>query len=94
MWRIRCLAAAVALLLTGVGCGRDVVPPSFTVRGDGKPIMLQAWTFCIKTRCADGAPPDNPPSVGDPETVAVRFSEPGWTLAAEFQTADDSCSRT
>jgi hypothetical protein len=98
MWRIRCLAAAVALLLVGVGCGRDrdpaAVAPTFTVRGNGDPITLRAWTFCNGTMCADGMPPDKPPSVGNPKAVAVRFSEPGWTLTAEFQTPDDSCSRS
>jgi hypothetical protein len=93
MWRARCLAAAVALLLAGGGCASEMVAPTFAVHGDGNPFTLRAWTFCNDDGCADGMPPDNPPSVGSPKSVAVRFSEPDWTLTAEFQARDDDCSR-
>ena len=87
---------AAALLLAGGGCATDVAgsAPIFTVHGDGDPIILTAWTFCNDNMCADGAPPDNPPSVGSPKAIAVRFSEPGWMLTAEFESPGDACSRT
>lgn len=67
--------------------------PAFVVRGEGEPVTLKAWTFCADSMCADGAPPEDPPSVGRPAAVTVRFSEPGWTLSAEFQTPNQDCVR-
>jgi hypothetical protein len=93
--RIGCLVAAAVLLLAGSGCATDVAgsAPVFTVQGEGDPIELPAWTFCIKKLCADGMPPENPHSVGRAEAVAVRFSEPRWTLTAGFSAPDEDCTR-
>ena len=66
MRRAGCLTVAGALLLAGGGCATDIVAPTFTVHGDGDPFTLRAWTFCNDDMCADGMPPDNPPSVGNP----------------------------
>jgi hypothetical protein len=94
--RIGCLVAAAMLLLAGSGCATDVAgsAPVFTVQGEGAPIELPAWTFCTEKLCADGMPPENPPSVGRAEAVGVRFSEPGWTLRAGFSAPDEDCTRT
>lgn len=95
MRRVGCLVFAAVLLLVGSGCATDVAEsaPVFTVQGQGDPIELSAWTFCTKGMCADGMPPDTPPSVGRPAAVAVRFSEPRWTLTAGFSAPDEDCTR-
>jgi hypothetical protein len=83
----------VAAALSVAGCAGSLTPPQFTVRGAGDPIVLPAWTFCNDSGCADGMPPDNPPNVGAVGQVGVRFSEPDWTLTAEFETPTDECGR-
>jgi hypothetical protein len=95
MGRVGCLVFAAVLLVVGSGCATDVADsaPIFTVQGQGDPIELSAWTFCHKRMCADGHPPDHPPSVGRPPAVAVRFSEPGWTLTAGFSAPNEDCTR-
>jgi len=93
--RIGCLVSVAVLLLTGSGCATDVAghAPVFTVQGEGDPIELAAWTFCTKSLCADGMPPEDPLSVGRTEAVTVGFSEPGWTLRAGFAAPDQDCTR-
>jgi hypothetical protein len=87
----------VTALLVVVGCAADLERsvPEFTVRGDGEPLVLRAWTFCNDHGCADGMPPDNPAGVGSPSQVRVRFSEPGWALTAEFEPrSGGQCARS
>jgi hypothetical protein len=81
--------------MIGSACATDVVDsaPTFTVQGQGDPIKLPAWTFCTKDLCADGHPPEDPPSVGRPEAVLIWFSEPGWTLTAGFSARGEDCTR-
>ena len=95
MWRVGCLVFAAVVLVVGSGCATDVADsaPIFTVQGQGDPIELSAWTFCHKRMCADGHPPDHPPNVGRPPSVAVQFSEPGWTLTAGFSAPNEDCTR-
>lgn len=83
------------LLLAGGGCATDIagLAPTFTVQGDGDPIALTTHTYCRPSICVDGSPPDNPPTVGRPGAVRVRFSEPGWTLNASFWTPGQRCGR-
>ena len=83
------------LILVGSACTTSVAAstPTFTVHGQGDPIELSAWSFCNRSMCADGHPPDDPPSVGRPAAVAVRFSEPGWALTAGFSASDKDCTR-
>jgi hypothetical protein len=84
MRRVAWLAAAL-LAVAGCAATPQTSAPEFTVRGDGEPLVLRAWTFCNRNMCADGMPPENPAGVGTPSRVRVGFSEAGWTLTAEFQ---------
>lgn len=68
-------------------------PPPVTVRGLDREVALDAWTYCYGSVCADGAPPTDPPDVGDPEDVVVEFPLPGWSFTASFRSAGDKCGR-
>lgn len=74
----------------GLGFDR---PPPVTVRFGDDAIELEAWTFCYDTGCADGAPPKNPPDVGNPEEVHVEFPLEDWSFRASFEAADQKCPR-
>lgn len=89
--------AGLALLgLLLAACG-SLIPneaaPTYTVQGGENALTLPAWTFCTKTMCADGMPPDPPAGVGRPDQVRVGFSERGWTLTAEFSPVGADCGR-
>jgi hypothetical protein len=64
------------------------------VTGAGDPIELQAWTFCYSNMCADGFPPEDPPAVGDTESVRFEFPLDEWTFEASFETVGQECPRT
>jgi hypothetical protein len=68
-------------------------PPPVTVRALDREIALEAWTYCYGSVCADGAPPADPPDVGNPEEVVVEFPLPGWSFTASFQPAGERCGR-
>lgn len=68
-------------------------PPPVTVRFFDESIELPAWTYCYGNVCADGAPPANPPDVGDPGQVVVEFPIPGWSFTATFSPAVERCGR-
>ena len=68
-------------------------PPPVTVRHDEGSVTLEPWTFCYGNGCADGAPPEEPPDVGNPEQVLIEFPLEGWSFDATFKSADDDCGR-
>ena len=68
-------------------------PPSVIVRYFDELIELAPWTYCYENGCADGAPPTNPPDVGNPEEILVEYPLPGWSFSASFRPADDDCGR-
>lgn len=76
----------------GKGLGFDR-PPPVTVDNGTEAIKLEAWTFCYDSGCADGAPPEDPPDVGSPEEIFVRFSLEDWSFQASFEAAGVECSR-
>ena len=76
----------------GDGLGFDR-PPPVTVDNGHEAIELNAWTFCYDMGCADGAPPDDPPTVGNPEEVFVRFPLEDWSFQASFEAAGVDCAR-
>jgi len=63
------------------------------VRFFDESVALQAWTFCYRSLCADGAPPAEPPDVGDPEEVVIEFPLTGWSFTALFRPAANECGR-
>lgn len=68
-------------------------PPPVKVRAGTTEFDLAAWTWCYRSTCADGAPPANPPDVGDAAEVEVSFPLDGWTFDAEFTPAGVPCPR-
>jgi hypothetical protein len=68
-------------------------PPPVTVGFFDQSIELPAWTYCYGDACVDGGPPAEPPNVGNPEQVIVRFPLPGWSFTASFTPAGDECGR-
>jgi hypothetical protein len=66
-------------------------PPPVTVRFSDQSVDLAA--YCFGNACINGAPPAEPPNVGDPEQVVVRFPLPGWSFTASFTPAGDECGR-
>ena len=68
-------------------------PPPVTVRFFEESVALEAWTYCFRNACVDGAPPTKPPDVGEPEEVFVEFPLPGWSFTASFQPAGKRCGR-
>ena len=68
-------------------------PPPVTIQFFDRSIELSAWSYCYVNGCADGLPPTDPPSVGDPERVFVRFPLAGWTFSATFTPAGEKCGR-
>jgi hypothetical protein len=68
-------------------------PPPVTVRFFDESVALEAWTYCYRSVCADGAPPAEPPDVGNPGEVIVEFPLAGWSFSAEFRPAGDECGR-
>jgi hypothetical protein len=64
-----------------------------TISTSERSIELQAWTYCYANGCADGAPPRNPPDVGDTDQVLVDFPLPEWSFKASFTPADEKCGR-
>lgn len=68
-------------------------PPDVVVRGDGGPVVLHPYTFCYGNGCADGNPPESPPSVGSAPEVTVEFPLPDWTFSATFKAAGEPCAR-
>jgi len=68
-------------------------PPPVTVRFFDQAIDLHAWTYCYKNGCADGAPPEDPLNVGDPDRVIAEFPLSGWSFRASFTPSDERCGR-
>jgi hypothetical protein len=68
-------------------------PPPVTVRFFDQSIDLHAWTYCYKNGCVNGAPPDNPPEVGQPGEVIVEFPHSEWSFKASFSPAGEECGR-
>jgi hypothetical protein len=69
-------------------------PPNIVVHAADNVLDLKPYTFCWKSGCADGVPPDPPPDIGGPAGVLIEFPVEGWTFTAEFQKAGDPCART
>ena len=67
-------------------------PPPVTVVGD-MTVELSAWSYCYGNRCIAGAPPPNPPDVGEPDEVEISFPLSGWRFDAIFTPADEKCGR-
>jgi hypothetical protein len=68
-------------------------PPPVTVRFFDESVALEAWTYCYRNVCADGAPPVDPPDVGNPGEVVVEFPLGEWSFGAEFRPAGKKCGR-
>jgi hypothetical protein len=68
-------------------------PPPVTVRFGDRDLQLQPWTYCYDSGCVDGIPPTNPPDVGSPEQIVVKYPLTGWSFTASFRPADDPCGR-
>jgi hypothetical protein len=68
-------------------------PPLVTVRFFDESVALEAWTYCYRNVCADGAPPVDPPDVGNPGEVVVEFPLREWSFGAEFRLAGKKCGR-
>lgn len=68
-------------------------PPPVTIRFFDQSFDLKAWTYCYANGCADGSPPANPASVGNPDEVIVEFPLDDWSFKASFSPAGEKCGR-
>lgn len=68
-------------------------PPPVTVRFFDDSIELEAWTYCYGNGCADGAPPANPPDVGNPDKITIEYPLAGWRFDAFLSPPDEECGR-
>jgi hypothetical protein len=68
-------------------------PPPVTVRYFDRSIDLEAWTYCYRNGCADGAPPAHPFEVGSPTEVYVEYPLPDWSFKASFTPSGEDCGR-
>jgi hypothetical protein len=64
-----------------------------TIRYFDQTVELNAWTYCYRNGCADGAPPADPPDVGSPEEIVVEFPLDEWSFEASFSPAGEKCAR-
>ncbi|NEE04409.1 hypothetical protein [Phytoactinopolyspora halotolerans] len=75
--------------------GGDIAhPPNVVVRAGDQSLSLQPYAFCWGNGCADGAPPEPPPDIGEHAALTVEFPEENWEFSASFRRADDPCART
>ena len=75
-----------------IGQGPLEAPPPVTIKTPDQVIDLFAWSYCHKTGCVNGSPP-NPPHIGSPEQVIVEFPLEEWSFSANFTPADERCGR-
>lgn len=68
-------------------------PPPVTIRYFDDAIALHAWTYCYRSGCVDGAPPADPPDVGDPAEILVEFPLRGWDFHASLTPSGEKCGR-
>ena len=68
-------------------------PPPVTLHFLDQSIDLHAWTYCYRDGCVDGAPPPDPPNVGDPDEVVVEFPLPESSFKVSFSPAGEKCGR-
>lgn len=68
-------------------------PPPVTLHYGEESVDLEAYTFCFRNGCADGAPPADPPEVGSPDTVSFDFPLDGWSFEASFTPVGERCGR-
>lgn len=68
-------------------------PPPVILRYGAESKALEAHTYCFGNVCADGAPPNSPPSVGSPEQVLIDFPLKQWSFEAIFEPAGERCGR-
>jgi hypothetical protein len=64
-----------------------------TVRHRDSSLALHAYSYCYGNVCADGFPPEDPPSVGSPDHVLIDFPLEGWSFHATFQPTGQRCGR-
>lgn len=55
---------------------------------------LQASTWCNRSACADGVPPDELPDVGSRSDVRFTFAATGWEFEAALTQTDTACPRS
>jgi hypothetical protein len=65
-----------------------------TVRGNGCPVTLEAWTYCYGYMCADGFYDADELPVLEGDEVTLEFPEPGWTFEATFTANSGKRGRT
>ncbi|MPZ93863.1 MAG: hypothetical protein GEU96_02880 [Propionibacteriales bacterium] len=104
--RGRLLAVGVlplVLLLVLVSCGvvSEAVsgpsdepgdaPPAVTVRSGDSSVDLPARTYCYRSSCVDGVPPETLPVIAASDTLEVGFPLDNWTFEATFVPAGKQC---
>ena len=71
----------------------DERPPPVRVSAGDRSIELDPFTYCYRTGCADGMPPDPLPDIGAAAELRVDFGLPAWTFTASFRPSDRECGR-
>jgi hypothetical protein len=56
-------------------------------------IALRPWTWCYRSTCVDGAPPQNPREVGSPKQIVVEYPLDRWRFTASFEPTGEPCPR-
>jgi hypothetical protein len=70
----------------------DEGPPPVRVSAGDRSIELDAYTFCYRSMCADGMPPEPLADIGSADELQVDFGLPDWTFTAYFSSLDVPCS--
>ncbi|WP_203974352.1 hypothetical protein [Planotetraspora silvatica] len=74
--------SAVPISAEPVAPAGMTAPPQVTVRGDGRQVSLDAFTYCYRNTCADGRP-ENLPDLGTVTgDITVSFPLEDWTFQA------------
>ncbi|MBB3036342.1 hypothetical protein [Hoyosella altamirensis] len=69
-------------------------PPPIRVRAGDVDTELEPWTYCWIDRCVDGEEPEDPLSIGSPDSVTVDFAGEAAEFVANFREAgSDECGR-
>jgi hypothetical protein len=73
-------------------------PPPIVVRGGGRELRLEPWSYCWSGAgsgvCADGHPPGAPPDAGNAEELEVAFAAPGFRFVATAEQHGVRCGRS
>ncbi|MGH3386182.1 MAG: hypothetical protein ACRDO1_16515 [Nocardioidaceae bacterium] len=81
----------VSEAVTGTSGGPGDAPPAVTVHSGDTSVELAARTYCYRSSCVDGVPPETLPVIAAADRLNVAFPLDGWTFEATFVPAGKQC---